>query len=283
MSGMSAPDIHPDADPHTAGPVPPRQPGRSELQSLVTRDRFDAVLFDLDGVLTSTAAIHARAWKEMFDEYLSRGAGAAGGGHPGDRYRPFDIKTDYRQYVDGKPRYEGVRSFLQSRGIDLPDGSPDDPPNDRTVAGLGNRKDEMVKQAIRAGAVESFRGSAAWVRQLRDQGFKTAVVSSSRNCADVLRAAGIDGLFDARVDGITLDKQGIPGKPAPDSFLRAAELLGATPARSVVVEDALSGVEAGRRGGFGLVIGVDREGHAEALRAQGADVVVTDLAELVAD
>jgi beta-phosphoglucomutase family hydrolase len=252
-----------------------RTPGGA--RPAITRDRFDAVLFDLDGVLTSTAAIHADAWKRMFDDYLRR---QAAGGDP--RFRSFDIDTDYKRYVDGKPRYEGVRSFLESRGIHLPHGEPGEAPGDQTICGLGNRKDAMVKQAIDEGRVQPFEGSVRWVKQLRDQGFRLAVVSSSRNCGPVLRAAGIDHLFEVRVDGETLIELGLPGKPAPDSFLRAAELLGATPGRSVVVEDAISGVEAGRAGGFGLVIGVDREGHADALLQHGADVIVKDLGELVA-
>ena len=239
----------------------------------VTRDRFDAVLFDLDGVLTSTAAIHADAWKTMFDEFLRARDGAS--------FRPFDIAVDYKRYVDGKPRYEGVRSFLGSRGIDLPEGDPSEEPGDATICALGNRKDAMVKVAIDAGRVESFEGSVRWVRKLRDEGFKLAVVSSSRNCAEVLRAAKIDDLFEARVDGVTLVEMSLPGKPAPDSFIKAAELLGTTAARSVVVEDALSGVEAGRAGKFGLVIGVDREGHGDQLRQHGADLVVRDLAEML--
>ena len=252
-----------------------RTPGGA--RPAITRDRFDAVLFDLDGVLTSTAAIHADAWKRMFDDYLGRQAPA------GDvRFRPFAIDTDYKRYVDGKPRYEGVRSFLESRGIHLPWGDPGEAPGDASVCGLGNRKDAMVKQAIDDGRVQPFEGSVRWVRQLRDQGFRTAVVSSSRNCGPVLRAARIDHLFEVRVDGETLIELGLPGKPAPDSFLKAAELLGATAERSVVVEDAISGVEAGRAGGFGLVIGVDREGHADALLRHGADVIVNDLGELLA-
>lgn len=236
----------------------------------VARERFDAVLFDLDGVLTSTAAIHAEAWKRMFDAYL------APRGQP-----PFDIDRDYKRYVDGKPRYEGVRSFLRSRGIELPAGEASEPPHDRTVAGLGNQKDALVKQAIEAGRVESFPSSIQWVRRLRDAGLKLGVVSSSRNCGPVLRAAKIDELFAVRVDGETLIEMNLRGKPAPDSFLKAAELLGVPPARAVVVEDALSGVEAGRAGKFGLVIGVDREGHGEALRQHGADVVVSDLSEML--
>jgi beta-phosphoglucomutase family hydrolase len=242
----------------------------------ITRERFDAVLFDLDGVLTSTAAIHADAWKAMFDEYLASRPDL----DPQQR-RPFDIDGDYKRYVDGKPRYAGVESFLESRGIHLPKGSPDEPPNDRTIAGLGNRKDAMVKRAIDEGKVQSFDGSIRWVRQLKEQGFRLAVVSSSRNAGPVLRAAHIDNLFDERVDGETLAELSLPGKPAPDSFLKAAELLVVDPKRAIVVEDAISGVEAGRAGGFGLVIGVDREGHGDALRQHGADVVVRDLAELI--
>ena len=246
----------------------------------ITRQRFDAVLFDLDGVLTSTAAIHAAAWKRMFDQYLQDHAPAAGAGDA-SRYRPFDIDVDYKRYVDGKPRYEGVRSFLESRGIHLPYGEPTDPPGDATVSALGNRKQVLVQQAIDNGEVEPFEGSVRWVKELQGQGFRLGVVSSSRNCGPVLRAAKMDHMFEVRVDGLTLAEQNLRGKPAPDSFLRAAELLGATPARSVVVEDAISGVEAGRAGGFGLVIGVDREGHADALLRHGADAIVRDLSELV--
>jgi beta-phosphoglucomutase family hydrolase len=238
-------------------------------KNAVTRDRFDAVLFDLDGVLTSTAAIHADAWKAMFDEFLSsRGE------------RAFDIDSDYKKYVDGRPRYEGVRTFLESRGINLPLGESSEPPNARTISGLGNKKDAMVKQAIAEGRVQPFAGSLRWIDQLRRAGFKLGVVSSSRNAGPVLKAAKMDHLFSVRVDGATLAEENIKGKPAPDSFLKAAERLGATPNRTVVVEDALSGVEAGRAGNFGLVIGVDREGQGDALRQHGADIVVTDLGEL---
>jgi beta-phosphoglucomutase family hydrolase len=246
----------------------PRMPAPS-----VTRDRFDAVLFDLDGVLTSTAAIHAAAWKRMFDRYLRER-------HPAQP--PFDIDADYKKYVDGKPRYEGVRSFLKSRGIHLPYGDSTDAPGDATICALGNRKQAMVQQAIDDGQVESFEGSVRWVKQLKDEGFKLGVVSSSRNCAAVLRAARIDHLFEVRVDGLTLAELNLPGKPAPDGFLKAAQLLGVAPARAVVVEDAISGVEAGRAGNFGFVLGVDREAQADALRAHGADAIVNDLSELLA-
>jgi beta-phosphoglucomutase family hydrolase len=243
-----------------------------QIPPTVTRDRYDAVLFDLDGVLTSTAAIHARAWKRMFDEYL-------GERHPGQR--PFDVDADYKRYVDGKPRYEGVRSFLESRGIQLPEGQATDEPGDGSVCALGNRKQLLVQQAIDNGEIEPFEGSVRWVKKLREQGFKLGVVSSSRNCGPVLRAAKINQLFETRVDGLTLVECGLRGKPAPDAFLKAAENLGVSPARTVVVEDAISGVESGRAGGFGLVIGVDREGHADALRAHGADAIVSDLGEML--
>jgi len=242
----------------------------------ITQDQFDAVLFDLDGVLTSTASIHARCWKTMFDDFLGRRA--AEGREP---FRPFDIETDYKLHVDGKLRYEGVRTFLASRNISLPEGTPENPPTADTVCGLGNRKDELVKVAINQGEVAAYPGSVALVRRLRDQGIRTAVVSSSNNCEQVLRAAGILELFDARVDGLVASHLHLPGKPAPDTFLKAAQMLGVPPARAVVVEDAIAGVQAGRAGGFGLVIGVDRGGSRDALRGHGADVVVTDLRELL--
>jgi beta-phosphoglucomutase family hydrolase len=249
----------------------------------VTRDRYDAVLFDLDGVLTSTAAIHASAWKRMFDRYLqdaARRAGPAGDGGAG-RFRPFDIDADYKRYVDGKPRYEGVRSFLESRGIHLPYGQATDEPGDATVSALGNRKQVMVQQAIDNGEVQPFDSSVRWVKRLKEQGFRLGVVSSSRNCGPVLRAAKIDHLFETRVDGLTLAELDLPGKPAPDAFLKAAANLGVAPARTVVVEDAISGVESGRAGNFGLVLGVDREGHADALLRHGADAIVKDLGEML--
>jgi beta-phosphoglucomutase family hydrolase len=242
----------------------------------ITPDHFDAVLFDLDGVLTSTARIHSSCWKAMFDDFLRRRA--AEGKEP---FEPFDIENDYKRYVDGKLRYEGVRSFLASRNIALPDGTPKDPPAADTVCGLGNRKDELVKAAIDRGEVEPYPGSVALVRRLREQGTRTAVVSSSNNCEEVLRAAGILDLFEVRVDGLVASQLQLPGKPAPDTFLKAAELLGVPPARAVVVEDAIAGVQAGRVGGFGLVVGVDREGSGAALRTHGADVVVTDLEKLL--
>lgn len=249
---------------------------RIPSQYPISRDHYDAVLLDMDGVITDTASIHAACWKAMFDDYLQRWA--ANNAQP---FRPFDIATDYKLYVDGKPRYLGVRDFLKSRGIDLPDGTPEDPPDAETVCGLGNRKDELVKERFASGGVSAYPGSITFIERLRRMGIKTAVVTSSQNCQAVLHAAGVDGLFDARVDGSVLAQQGLAGKPAPDCFLKAAEMLGATPARAVVIEDAISGVEAGARGEFGLVIGVARKGNVEELKTHGAHIVVHDLAELI--
>jgi beta-phosphoglucomutase family hydrolase len=237
---------------------------------------FDAVLFDLDGVLTSTAKIHAACWKSMFDDFLKKHAG-----RNRQSFIPFDIESDYRSYVDGKPRYEGVHSFLESRNISLPYGSPADDPTIESICGLGNRKDELVKQAIAAGEVEAYPGSVALVRKLRERRMLMAVVSSSNNCAEVLEAAGLAAFFAARVDGIVASERGLHGKPTPDTYLYAAHTLDVPPERAVVVEDALAGVEAGRAGGFGLVVGVDRGGVGGELRRRGADLVVVDLSELI--
>ena len=242
---------------------------------LITRDRYDAVLFDLDGVITNTATIHAACWKQMFDEYLQRRATQRG-----EAFRPFDIANDYRLYVDGKPRFDGVRDFLRSRGIELPEGSRDDPAELETVCGLGNRKNDLVNEVIEDKGVEPYTGSIKLIQQLRHQGFKIAVVTSSQNCTAVLKAAKLDAFFDARVDGDVMHEQHLAGKPAPDTFLAAAKLLGTEPARSVVIEDAIAGVEAGSRGKFGLVIGVARKGNADELRRHGAHLVVNDLSEL---
>ena len=243
--------------------------------AILNAERFDAVLFDLDGVLTESATLHAAAWKRMFDDFLHRRADASG-----QTLEPFDIGADYRRYVDGKPRYDGVRSFLASRGIEVAEGDRNDKPAADTVVGLGNRKNELVVELIETEGVEAFPGSVRLVEDLRRRGIRTAVVSSSANCDAVLRSAGIDHLFDAKVDGNVADELGLLGKPAPDTFLEAARRLQVAPERAVVVEDALAGVEAGRAGGFGLVIGVDRTGHAQALRDHGADLVVADLGEL---
>jgi len=249
---------------------------RSKFGKAVTKELFDAVLFDLDGVLTDTAKIHAACWKEMFDDFLRQRAA-----ENNESFRPFDIGTDYKLYVDGKARFDGVQSFLESRGIHLPYGEPASPPNSETICGLGNRKDEMVKEAIESEGVEAYEGSVAFVRHLRNQRIKTAVVSASSNCEAVLRSAGIADLFDVRVDGEVASQLNLAGKPAPDTFLKAAEELGVQPNRAVVVEDAISGVQAGRDGGFGLVIGINRKGDAESLWENGADIVVNDVSEML--
>ncbi len=244
--------------------------------AVLSAERFDAVLFDKDGVLTETATLHAEAWKWTFDDFLRLRAETSG-----EQVERFDVEDDYRRYVDGKPRYDGVRSFLASRGIELAEGDPTDPPIANTVAGLGNRKNELVVELIETEGVRAFPGSVRLVEDVRRRGIRTAVVSSSANCRAVLRSAGIDHLFDTQVDGIVAAELGLPGKPAPDTFLFAARSLQVAPERAVVVEDALAGVEAGRAGGFGLVIGVDRLNQAQALRDHGADLVVADLGELV--
>jgi beta-phosphoglucomutase family hydrolase len=242
----------------------------------VNRDQYDAVLFDLDGVITNTATLHAICWKQMFDEYLRERAE-----QKGEAFRPFDLATDYRLYVDGEPRFDGVRDFLRSRRIQLPEGSPDDPADVETVHGLGNRKNELVNRAIAEVGVEPYAGTVQFIHQLRRDGFKIAVVTSSQNCDAVLRAAKLDDLFEVRVDGNLIQARRLAGKPAPDTFLIAAKQLGAEPIRTVVIEDAISGVEAGSNGKFGLVIGVARKGNAEELKRHGAHLVVDDLGELV--
>jgi beta-phosphoglucomutase family hydrolase len=235
-----------------------------------------ACLFDLDGVLTQTAKLHAEAWKTMFDDYLRRRSE-----RNGVEFLPFDQLEDYDTYVDGKPRLDGVRSFLASRGIELPEGSSDDPPGSETVAGLGNRKNELVLRLMHEGGIDVYEGSIRYVEAVRDAGLRRAVVSSSRNCAEVLQAAGIAGLFELWVDGNVAARERLKGKPAPDTFLAGARALGVPVEDAAVFEDALAGVEAGRAGSFGYVVGVDRVGQAAALRERGADVVVQDLAELL--
>jgi beta-phosphoglucomutase family hydrolase len=239
-------------------------------------DGVTACLFDLDGVLTQTAKVHAAAWKSMFDDFLRQWAA-----DHGQEFVPFDKVRDYDEYVDGKPRYEGVQSFLASRGIDLPRGTPQDPPSAQTADGLGNRKNELVLRLIHDQGVAAYPGSVRYVRAAIDADLRRAVVSSSTNARDVLKAAGIYDLFERIVDGVVADRERLQGKPAPDTFLAGAKALGVQPRQAVVYEDALAGVEAGRAGKFGFVVGVDRVGQAEALRAHGADVVVTDLADLL--
>jgi len=238
-------------------------------------DTVTACLFDLDGVLTDTASVHSRAWAEMFDGYLRRRAGETG-----EPFRPFE-PVDYDRYVDGRPRLDGTRGFLESRGIDLPEGTPDDPPGSPTVQGLSNQKNALVLGLLADGGITVFDGSVRFVRAARERGLRTAVVSSSANTAQVLAAAGIADLFEARIDGVVAAQRGLAGKPAPDTFLAGAEALGASPAAAAVFEDALAGVAAGRAGGFGFVVGVDRVGQRAALLEHGADVVVDDLAELL--
>jgi alpha,alpha-trehalase len=235
---------------------------------------LDAVLFDLDGVVTDTASVHAAAWTRLFDEFLSsRPPG------PGEDLRPF-TPEDYLRHVDGVPRADGVRRFLASRGIDLPDGEPGDGPDALTANGLGNRKDRLFQERLAADGVETFGSTVELVRALRSVGVGVAVFSASRNCQAVLEAAGLGDLFPVRVDGVVAAELDLPGKPDPAVLLEAARRLGADPGRTAVVEDAEAGVEAGRRGGFALVIGVDRAGDPDRLAASGADVVVADLAEV---
>ena len=235
-----------------------------------------ACLFDLDGVLTRTAIVHAAAWKQMFDEFLHTRSEATG-----TTFVPFDAHEDYDRYVDGKPRLDGTRDFLHSRGIDLPEGDDDDRPGTPTIRGLSNRKNDLVVEKIRTDGVQTYDGSVDYVRRVRAAGMKTAVVSSSANTRDVLACTQMTELFDAVVDGVVAKERGLPGKPAPDTFLEGARELGADAGHSAVFEDAQAGVAAGRAGRFGFVVGVDRVGQAEALRQGGADVVVNDLSELL--
>jgi alpha,alpha-trehalase len=236
---------------------------------------FEAFVFDLDGVITRTAAVHARAWKQLFDGYLASRAARTG-----EPFVPFDLDADYRGYVDGRPRQAGVRSFLTSRGIEVPRGTPGDDARQETVHGLGKRKDRYFLELVAREGVEVFDSAVALLREARAQGARTAVASSSRNCATILRAARLSSLFDVRVDGVDLERFGLAGKPAPDMFLEAARRLGVPPARTVVFEDATAGVEAARAGGFGLVVGIGAAEHAAVLRARGAHAVVADLAEV---
>ncbi len=248
----------------------------SNIKGIITGESYDAVLFDLDGVLTDTARIHAASWKAAFDDFLKRRTS------DGDEtFSPFDIERDYELYVDGKLRYDGVKSFLESRNIHLPHGTPDSPPGYETICALGNLKQKLVLDTLKREGVDVYEGSIALVRQLREKGILTAVVSASKSCRAVLTATGIEDLFDTRVDGEVAASLNLRGKPAPDTYLKAAELLGVEPERAVVIEDAISGVKAGRDGGFGLVIGVARRRNEEQLKKNGADIVVSDLSELI--
>jgi beta-phosphoglucomutase family hydrolase len=241
-------------------------------------DTVTACLFDLDGVLTQTATVHAAAWKAMFDEFLRERAERTG-----TPFTPFDAHTDYDRYVDGKPRLDGTRDFLRSRGIELPEGSESDRPGEPTIHGLSNRKNDLVVTKIREDGVDVYEGSVDYVRRVRSAGLKTAVVSSSANTRDVLTCTRIEDLFDVVVDGVTARERHLAGKPAPDTFLAAARELGVDVGHAAVFEDALAGVAAGRAGRFACVVGVDRVGQADALRDSGADVVVSDLGELLAN
>jgi beta-phosphoglucomutase family hydrolase len=239
-------------------------------------DHVTACLFDLDGVLTQTARVHDAAWKQVFDEFLRRRAEATG-----TPFVPFDPVADYNTYVDGRPRADGVRTFLAARGIKLPEGGPDDPPDAPTVNGVGNRKNQVLLDLIHRDGVQPYPGSVRYLYAARDAGLLRAVVSASANCADVLAAAGLAELLQVRVDGVIAAQLGLRGKPAPDTFLVAARELGVEPGAAAVFEDAVAGIQAGRAGGFGAVVGVDRVGHANELRANGASIVVKDLAELL--
>ncbi|MCP5508537.1 MAG: trehalose-phosphatase [Chlamydiales bacterium] len=241
----------------------------------ISPEKFHAVIFDMDGVITKTANVHAKAWKRLFDEYLKERAEKSG-----EPFVPFAADSDYGKYVDGKPRYEGIESFLRSRGIELPWGERDDSDDRETICGLANKKNRMFQETIRAEGVEAYPSTVDLIHQLKKRGIKVAVISSSKNCVEVLKSAGVLDLFEAKVDGIDSEARKIQGKPKPDIFLEAAKELGESPDRSIVIEDAISGVQAGSEGNFGLVIGVDRIGHAPLLLENGADVVVKDLDEV---
>ncbi|MEY9849092.1 HAD family hydrolase [Streptacidiphilus sp. MAP5-3] len=239
-------------------------------------DHIRGFLFDLDGVLTRTAEVHAAAWKDMFDGFLRADAARTG-----TEFVPFDPVGEYDRYVDGRPRLDGTRAFLRSRGIQLPEGSPQDPPGARTIHGLSTAKNEIVLRMIKERGVDAYPGSVAYLRRLQQLGLPRAVVSSSANARDVLHAAGLADLFEVVVDGVVTAEQHLAGKPAPDTYLAAARMIGVPAEHAAVFEDALAGVASGRAGGFGAVVGVDRVGQADELRAHGADVVVRDLSELL--
>lgn len=242
----------------------------------ISKHEIDAVIFDLDGVVTRTAAVHAAAWKRLFDEFLEQQAA-----REGKPFQPFDADVDYRRYVDGKPRYEGVASFLESRNISLAYGEPSDPPDRETICGLGNRKNLYFQEHLARHGADVYQSTLDLLRRLRSRGVRTAIFSASKNCKAVLKAAGIADLFDARVDGVDAEELGLPGKPDPATLLEAARRLGVVPERAVIVEDAIAGVQAGRDGHFGLVIGVNRSDETGVLKENGADVEVSDLSEVI--
>ncbi len=247
---------------------------RRDGDRIVISRELTALIFDMDGVLTETAQIHAEAWKKLFDAYLWERSEKSG-----ETFKPFTME-DYARYVDGKPRYEGAESFLLSRGIRLSFGTPDDPPELETVCGLANRKNAYFNAALEERGAKAYASSLSFVKEAKAKGARVAAITSSKNGHEILRAAGISDLFDAKITGLESAELGLKGKPDPDIFLTAAERLDAEPARAAVFEDALAGVEAARRGGFGLVVGVDRIGQADELKAKGADLVVKDLSEL---
>ncbi|MBD1396001.1 beta-phosphoglucomutase family hydrolase [Pontibacter sp. JH31] len=243
----------------------------STLSQLLSEKHIKALILDLDGVVTQTARLHAQAWKRMFDAYLKQR-----GEKEGKRYEPLDIETDYREYIDGIPRYDGVRNFLKSRGISLPDGTPEDEEEDETVGGLGNLKNMYLQELLKQNGVDVYEDTIAWLKQQKQQGMRTAVISASKNCVDVLHVAGIERLFEEHVDGLQSAALGLKGKPAPDIFLEAARRLDIAPQEAAVFEDARKGVQAGKAGGFGLVVGIDRHHDAEGLKSNGADLVIQE-------
>lgn len=243
-------------------------------ETIFSKNVYDAVLFDLDGVITSTEKIHCACWKKTFDEFLSRRASKRG-----EDFVPFNETDDYLEHVDGRPRYEGVRSFLFSRGIELPEGNRDSPPGEQSVFGLGNRKNQLFKETLEKESPGVYETSITLVRRLKEAGFRLGIVSSSRNCRAVMATVGIENLFEVTVDGITAAEKGLRGKPEPDTFIEAASVLGSKPEKSIIIEDAAAGVAAGVRGGFGFVIGVARKQNEDELLSNGADVVVSDLGE----
>ena len=248
----------------------------TKIKNPVTPDKFDAVLFDLDGVITDSAKIHAACWKFTFDTFLKRYATERG-----EKFVPFDIESDYLIYVDGKPRYEGVRDFLTSRNIHLEEGTPDSPAHEQSICGIGNRKNELVNIAIQSNGVDFYQTSLDFVENIIKSGIKTAIVSSSQNCEAILSSADVLHLFPVRIDGKVAIEKNLKGKPSPDTFLEAAKELGTKPEKTVVIEDAISGVQAGKNGNFGLVVGIARKENADELVDNGADIVVSDLGELI--
>ncbi len=257
---------------------PPSRPGSVATKAIgpLNLAEYEAVLSDLDGVITKTARLHAAAWKRLFDAYLAHVAAQTG-----TTYTSFDLEEDYRLHLDGKPRHDGVRDFLKSRGLSLPLGDPSDRANRETLYGMGNQKDTYFEAAMRETGVDVYPGTVEFLHLAKRAGLKLAVVSSSHHCTEVLEAVGLTPLFDVRIDGHEIDRLRLPGKPAPDAFWEAARRLAVEPHHAIVIEDALAGVRAGHAGGFGLVIGVDRRNQADALREQGAHVVVEDLSELL--